>query len=76
MGVHLLKGAIRGGWRKEWLELSTTTKKRKKKKKRNTSKGEWLNWLLCLLTGHGNHSRLEIQRRGLVNPVTQSTKDG
>lgn len=44
MGVHLLKGAIRGGWRKEWLELSTTKKKMRK--------GEWLNWLLCLLTGH------------------------
>lgn len=46
MGVHLLKGAIRGGWIKEWLELST------KKKKRKMGKGEWLNWLLCLLTGH------------------------
>lgn len=44
MGVHLLKGAIRGWWRKEWLELSTTTKKMKE--------GEWLNWLLYLLTGH------------------------
>lgn len=44
MGVHLLKGAIRGGWRKEWLKLSTTTKKMKE--------GERLNWLLYLLTGH------------------------
>lgn len=25
---------------------------------------------------HGNHSRFEIQRRGPVHPVTQSTKDG
>lgn len=25
---------------------------------------------------HGNHSRFVIQRKGLVNPVTQSTKDG
>lgn len=66
MGIHLLKGAIRGGWRKEWLEISTTTKKMKRKGtvKLVTIFVDWSS--IC----HGNHSRFEIQRRGPVYPVT------